>query len=207
MNLASQLPTANCLLPTILMMEKPHILIVDDEPSIRLTLEAGLSLKGFRISSASNGREAVARLKTEKFDAVICDVVMPDGDGLSVVRGLREFDKDLPVILMTAQGSVETAFASLGMGASDFIAKPFEVAALAALVRRHLDARREKDIQAISAQKNLPEEFSKSGLIGRSPAMVAVYKLLALPPALTPPFWSRANRERARNSSPAPFTI
>ena len=161
------------------MMEKPHILIVDDEPSIRLTLETGLSLKGFRISSASNGREAVARLKTEKFDAVICDVVMPDGDGLSVVRGLREFDKDLPIILMTAQGSVETAFASLGMGASDFIAKPFEVAALAALVRRHLDARREKEIQAIPARENLLEEFSKSGLIGRSPAMVAVYKLVA----------------------------
>ena len=161
------------------MTEKPHILIVDDEPSIRLTLETGLSLKGFRISSASNGRDAVARLKTEKFDAVICDVVMPDGDGLSVVRGLREFDKDLPVILMTAQGSVETAFASLGEGASDFIAKPFEVAALAALVRRHLDARRENDLQAISAQENLPEEFSKSGLIGRSPAMVAVYKLVA----------------------------
>ncbi len=160
-------------------MEKPHILIVDDEPSIRLTLETGLSLKGFRISSASNGREAVARLKTEKFDAVICDVVMADGDGLSVVRGLREFDKDLPVILMTAQGSLETAFASLGMGASDFIAKPFEVAALAALVRRYLDARRENDLQAIPARENLPEEFSKSGLIGRSPAMVAVYKLVA----------------------------
>ena len=160
------------------MTERPHILIVDDEPAIRLTLETGLSFKGFRISSAASGREAVSALKNGKFDAVICDVVMPDGDGLSVIRGLREFDKDLPIILMTAQGSVETAFESIGEGASDFIAKPFEIAALAALVRRHLDARREKDSQ-LTTIENLPEDFSKSGLIGRSPAMVAVYKLVA----------------------------
>ena len=160
------------------MTERPHILIVDDEPAIRLTLETGLSFKGFRISSAASGREAVSALKNGKFDAVICDVVMPDGDGLSVIRGLREFDKDLPIILMTAQGSVETAFESIGEGASDFIAKPFEIAALAALVRRHLDARREKDSQ-LTTIENLPEDFSKSGLIGRSPAMVAVYKLIA----------------------------
>lgn len=160
------------------MTEKPHILIVDDEPAIRVTLETGLSLKGFRISSASSGREAVSLLKTKKYDAVICDVVMPDGDGLSVVRELREFDKDLPVILMTAQGSVETAYESFGAGASDFIAKPFEISALAAITRRHLDARLEKDKQSPAPEQNLLDEFSSSGIIGRSPAMVAVYKLI-----------------------------
>jgi DNA-binding NtrC family response regulator len=161
------------------MTEKPHILIVDDEPAIRLTLETGLSLKGFRISSASGGREAVSLLEKEKFDAVICDLVMPDGDGLSVVRNLRECDKSLPIILMTAQGSVETAFASIGEGASDFIAKPFAVSEVAAILRRHLDARREKANQTLESELNLPDEFSKSGLIGRSPKMVAVYKLIA----------------------------
>ncbi len=161
------------------MAEKPHILVVDDEPAIRLTLETGLSLKGFRVASASGGREAVARLKAEKFDAVICDLVMPDGDGYSVVRDLREFDKNLPVILITAQGSVEAAYASIEMGASDFIAKPFEIAHLAALTRRLLDARREKDEQLSKNETNLPDDFSASGLIGRSPSMVAVYKLIA----------------------------
>ena len=75
------------------MTEKPHILIVDDEPAIRLTLETGLSFKGFRVSSAAGGREAVSALKNGKFDAVICDLVMADGDGLAVIRGLREFDR------------------------------------------------------------------------------------------------------------------
>jgi DNA-binding NtrC family response regulator len=161
------------------MTEKPHILIVDDEPAIRLTLETGLSLKGFRISSATNGREAVSLLKNGDFDAVICDLVMPDGDGYSVVRELREFDENLPVILITAQGSVEAAYASIEMGASDFIAKPFEITQLAALAQRLLEARREKDEQTIKSAANLPDDFSASGLIGRSPPMVAVYKLVA----------------------------
>ena len=160
------------------MTDKPHILIVDDEPAIRLTLETGLSLKGFRASVAANGREAVARLQSEDFDAVICDLVMPDGDGLFVVRELREFDKNLPLVLMTAQGSVETAFDSIGMGASDFVAKPFAVAEVAALLHRLLDARREKDATTTTDVDSSPD-ISKSGLIGRSPKMVAVYKLIA----------------------------
>lgn len=161
------------------MNEKPHILIVDDEPAIRLTLETGLSLKGFRVSSAESGREAVEVLSKQKFDAVLCDVLMPDGDGLSVVRDLREFDKDLPLILMTAQGSVEIAFESISEGASDFIAKPFEISAVAVLLKRHLEAGREKHNRTDAKDANLPEQFSASGLVGRSAAMVSVYKLVA----------------------------
>ena len=161
------------------MTEKPHILIVDDEPAIRLTLETGLSLKGFRVSSADSGSEACALLPKEKFDAVLCDVLMPDGDGLSVVKAVRELAADLPVILMTAQGSVETAFESIGLGANDFIAKPFEISAVAALLTRHLEARREKEEKTNASDENLSDELSKSGLIGRSAKMVAVYKLIA----------------------------
>ena len=70
------------------MAKKPHILIVDDEPSIRLTLETGLSLKGFRTSAAINGREAVSLIKNEKFDLVICDLKMPRVDGMAFYRML-----------------------------------------------------------------------------------------------------------------------
>ncbi len=161
------------------MTDKPHILIIDDEPAIRLTLETGLSLKGFRVTSAKSGRSACALLPNSNFDAVLCDVLMPDGDGLSVVRDLRKFDKDLPLILMTAQGSVEIAFESISEGASDFIAKPFEISAVAALLKRHLDARSEKLKKTDINAEDLTAGFSKSGLVGRSPKMVAVYKLIA----------------------------
>lgn len=159
--------------------KKPHILVVDDEPAIRQTLETGLSLKGFGVTSAESGLEAVALLRKRNFDAVLCDVLMPEGDGLSVVKSVRENTPDLPVILMTAQGSVETAFDSIGLGASDFIAKPFEIAAVAALLKRHLAAQKEKlNSEAVNSEE-ITDDLSKSGLIGRSPKMVAVYKLMA----------------------------
>src|SRR5216684_2604756 len=100
----------------------PHILVADDERSIRLTLETGLMLNGFRVTCARTGREAIEAARTSRFDAVVSDI---------------------PIILITAQGSVELAVRAVAEGASDFIAKPFEIASLAALVRRHLSARAE----------------------------------------------------------------
>ena len=155
----------------------PHILVADDERSIRLTLETGLTLNGFRVTCARTGREALQAARASSFDAVVSDIFMPDGDGLEVVRELRAMSPATPIILITAQGSVELAVRAVSEGASDFIAKPFEVAALAALVRRHLDSRLESEADA--ATVSFVNEFSNSGLVGRSAAMVSVYKLIA----------------------------
>src|SRR5215470_1425196 len=159
-------------------MSKPHILIVDDEKSIRLALETGLSLDGFSVSIARSGREASAATRAQKFDAVVCDIFMPDGDGLDFVRELRAHDAQTPIILITAQGSLELAMQAVTDGATDFIAKPFEVGALAELLRRSINARSEAgDVEAETDA--LLNDFSQSGLLGRSPAMVTVYKLIA----------------------------
>ena len=156
----------------------PHILVVDDHHSIRLMLETGLSLNGFDVSCARNGREALAAAGTQTFDAVITDIYMPDGDGLSVVKGFRALRPSLPIILMTAQGSVELAVRAIEEGATDFIAKPLDVSSVAALVRRHLFAAREASDgdDEVSALVN---DISRSGLLGQSPAMVAVYRIIA----------------------------
>ncbi len=158
------------------MTQTPHILIADDERTIRLMLETGLAVNGFRVSSARSGREALAALRAQSFDAVVCDVFMPDGDGLEVVRALRALNPALPIILITAQGSLELAVQAVAEGATDFIAKPFELAQLAALLHRYVAARREADSTPTLAT---PEDFSQSGLLGRSAAMVQVYKLIA----------------------------
>ena len=159
--------------------QSPHILVADDERSIRLTLETGLTLNGFRVTCARTGREAIQAARDSHFDAVISDVIMPDGDGLEVLRSLRAISPTVPIILITAQGSVELAVRAVSEGASDFIAKPFEVAALASLVRRHLKARAEAEPNDAAQEGALIHEFSGSGLIGRSAAMVNVYKLIA----------------------------
>lgn len=161
------------------MPASPHILIADDERSIRLVLESGLMLNGFRVTCARTGHEALAAAREQSFDAVISDIYMPDGDGLELVRELRAMSPATPIILMTAQGSVEAAVRAVAEGATDFIAKPFEVAAVAALVRRYLDARHEAEAAAARESESLLDEFSGSGLVGRSPGMITVYKLIA----------------------------
>src|SRR5215475_8078883 len=175
------------------MTQTPQILVADDDRLIRLTLEAGLSMYGFRVSLARSGREALDAALEKRFDGIISDVYMADGDGLMLLRELRSSQPETPIILMTAVGSVNLAVRAIEEGATEFIAKPFEVEALADLLHRHLRAR----IETSALSHSSPEEesgaspsgawplvaneddFSGSGLIGRSPAMVKIYKLIA----------------------------
>lgn len=150
-----------------------------------MTLEAGLTLNGFRVTACGGGREAIDTVREGGFDAVICDVYMPDLDGLEVVRQLRAIAPELPIILITAQGSVDLAVRALSEGAIDFIAKPFEISALVGLLHRYIAARNEAadakrhgaDTSALASA--LFDDLSRTGLVGRSPAMVKVYKLIA----------------------------
>jgi two-component system response regulator AtoC len=160
------------------MTRSLHILVVDDEHSIRLMLESGLSLNGFRVSCARNGAEALAAARTVEFDAVISDIYMPDVDGLTMVQELRAQFPSLPIVLMTAQGSVELAVRAVEEGATDFIAKPFEVSAVAGLLRRYLSAASEA-AHVSTDVSSLVDDISRSGLVGKSPAMVGVYRLIA----------------------------
>ncbi len=140
-------------------------------------LETGLTLNGFRVTSARTGREALEAVSSGHFDAVLSDVYMPDGNGLDLVGSLRAIDADLPIVLMTAQGSLKIAVEAVARGATDFIGKPFEVSAVVALLRRYLDARREAQTSTASEQSG--DQLALAGLVGRSAPMVMVYKLIA----------------------------
>src|SRR5215831_900619 len=150
------------------MSQQPHILIADDERSIRLMLETGLTLNGFRVTSARNGREALEMAKAEKFDAVLSDIYMPDLGGLELVDALREADANLPIVLMTAQGSLQVAVEAVTRGASDFIGKPFDISAVVELLRRLLEARREADASTVAGADETESQLSNAGLVGRS---------------------------------------
>jgi DNA-binding NtrC family response regulator len=160
------------------MPPAPHILIADDERSIRLMLETGLTLNGFRVTSARTGNEAIAAAVSGGVDAVLSDLYMPDGGGLDLVRELRAADPSIPILIMTAQGSVESAVEAVASGATDFIGKPFEISSVVALLRRYLEARREAEA-ATAATGMAPQDLSRSGLVGRSAPMAMVYKLVA----------------------------
>ena len=110
-------------------------------------------------------------------DAVLSDIFMPDGGGLELVKDLHQADPAIPIILMTAQGSVEAAVSAMAEGATDFIGKPFDVAEVVCLLRRHLGARREAE--AAPQSSAIENVISRSGLVGRSAPMAMVYKLIA----------------------------
>jgi len=140
-------------------------------------LETGLTLNGFKVTTARTGREGVDAASRGEHDAVLSDVYMPDGGGLDLVDSLRSTDLKIPIVLRTGQGSLQVAVEAVARGASDFIGKPFDISALVALLRRYLAARREAD--SVEETEAPQEDFSRNGLVGRSVAMVLVYKLIA----------------------------
>lgn len=154
-----------------------HILIADDERSIRMMLEAGLKLNGFRVTAVPTGARALDVARAGGVDAVLSDIYMPDGGGIDLIKEIHGIDPAIPIILMTAQGSVEAAVRAMAEGATDFIGKPFDVSAVVELLHRHLGARREAECSPPSA--GLDDSISGSELVGRSAAMAMVYKLVA----------------------------
>ncbi len=116
------------------MKNQPLVLVADDEPRITKLVAVTLADEGFRVVTASGGEEALRKAEEVRPDIVLLDVVMPDLDGIEVMRQLREW-RPVPVILLTAKGSTADKAKGLDLGADDYVAKPFHPDELAARVR------------------------------------------------------------------------
>lgn len=150
-----------------------RILIVDDEPSIRKVLAAQLKRFGFDVTAAHNGQEAVEFLSQEVFHLVISDLRMPGLDGMGLLEWCCEEQPGLPIILITAHGTVATAVEALKRGACDYISKPFDRDELHQAIQKAL-ARGRADTQILQ-ESNPGARFR---IIGSTPAMRDVYKLI-----------------------------
>jgi two-component system KDP operon response regulator KdpE len=113
---------------------QPLVLVADDEPRITKLVSMALTGEGFRVVTAASGEEALAKAEDVRPDIVLLDIVMPDLDGIEVMRQLRE-RRPVPVILLTAKGSTADKAKGLDLGADDYVAKPFDLDELAARVR------------------------------------------------------------------------
>lgn len=116
-----------------------RILAVDDESSIRETLRSILETEGYAVEVAQDGQEALDSFKNQHFDVVICDVKMQGMDGIEVLVALRELAPDLPVIMISGHGTIDTAVESLRKGAYDYIQKPLDLNRLLVSLRNALD--------------------------------------------------------------------
>jgi DNA-binding NtrC family response regulator len=117
---------------------RPRILVVDDEPSIRTVLKAHLAREGHDVSTATDGAEAVSALTATPYDLVISDLKMPGMSGLELLAWCTREQPGLPVVLITAHGTVDTAVEALKLGAQDFITKPFDLDELKQAVEKAL---------------------------------------------------------------------
>lgn len=159
------------------MRNHKTILIADDEASVRTILKAMLKREGYEVETASDGEEAVAKVKTLHPDLVIMDIRMPNKDGLEAFKEIREFDKDITVIMITAFAAVETAVEVMRNGAFDYIIKPFNNDEVKILVKRALQVRNLKEEVKV-LHRELNNNYRLDKLLTNSPKMMQLYKLI-----------------------------
>jgi len=157
-------------------MHAPTVLVVDDEQLIRWSLTERLSQEGYRVLEAATAAEAIERHR-EGVDLVLLDFRLPDADGLTVLKQIKESDPDTLVILLTAYSSVDNAVAAMKHGAYHYANKPFNVDDIALLVAKALETTQlRREVRALRASQAQP--YSIDRIVGESEVMVRVRALL-----------------------------
>jgi two-component system response regulator PilR (NtrC family) len=152
-----------------------RILVVDDEESMRQLLEIALGKEGHRITVAESGRKATELFDKSSFDLVISDIKMTDMSGVEVLRHVKETDPGVPVIMVTAYASAETAVEALRLGAYDYLTKPFKLEELKANIRNALEkVRLEHENHAL--KRELKEKQGLDSMLGGSPLMFELFE-------------------------------
>ncbi|HEV2420576.1 MAG TPA: sigma-54 dependent transcriptional regulator [Candidatus Acidoferrales bacterium] len=155
----------------------PSILIVEDEPKMRRLLEMNLADQGFTTHSAGDAEAGLRLLNTEKIDLVLTDFKLPGMTGLEFLQAIKRANAALPVVIMTAYGSVESAVEAMKVGASDYVLKPFSLAEMVMVVRKELDARSLRE-ENRSLREALGHRYEYSNVIANSGKMQNVLALV-----------------------------
>lgn len=153
-----------------------RVLIVDDDPDFGTVAKNLLELEGYEATLATNAEDALRVSRVKEFDVILLDLLLGSASGLDVLRDFHQQYPDIPVIVVTAHGSLESAAAAVRGNAFDYIGKPFPSHELFTVIRRALEWRATK-LDKITPALTVPPPFT--AIVGNSPAMVAVYRLIA----------------------------
>ncbi len=157
-------------------MKKSYILLIDDDDSLRRVMEFSLTEAGYRVQTAMNGEEGLRLLEKEHFDAVVTDITMPGMSGMEVLAKVREKDANLPVIMITAYGTIENAVQAMKQGAFDYITKPFNRDELRLTLGKALRMRRlEKENVELRAE--VTDRYRFENIVGSSEKIKEVLDL------------------------------
>ncbi|MDO8357121.1 MAG: sigma-54 dependent transcriptional regulator [Nitrospirota bacterium] len=151
-------------------MEKEHILVVDDEEGLLHLVKMRLTAMGFAVTGCTSGRDAITAAKNNRFDLVITDLRLGNEDGLDVTEELLRMQPGLPVIILTAHGSIPNAVEAMQRGAFGYLTKPFDDKELKAKIEEGLSPQRMRgEIQRLKSLVN--ELYGMENIVARSPAM------------------------------------
>jgi DNA-binding NtrC family response regulator len=158
---------------------KASVLVIDDEEIIREALEALLGAEGYGVTTAATAAEGIEALGRTRVDAVLLDLMLPDRSGLDVLDDIRRFDDDLPVVMITAYGTIESAIAATKQGAFHYFAKPFKNDEVVAVVRNAVERRRLVGENRALRDQLRSDAYRFDEIIGGSGRIRAVYDLIA----------------------------
>ena len=154
------------------------VLIIDDEMAIRESLQTLLELEGYVVTQAEAAEPGLALLAANTYDIVLLDISLPDRNGLDVPEEIRERDATLPIIMITAHGTVDNAIRAMQNGASNFIAKPWDNEKLLADVSAAV-ARRRAEEENEQLKRALKQRYNFANIVGKSDRMLKVFDLVA----------------------------
>jgi DNA-binding NtrC family response regulator len=158
-------------------MSAEKILVVDDEQSMTQFLSIVLRKEGFQVTAVSNGRDALERVKAENFDVVITDIKMPGMDGIQLLNQIKKHDPSLPVVIMTAYASQQSAIDAVNHGAFQYLIKNAKNDEIKLVVRNALEMRKVRS-ENLFLKRELKKGHEEKTIIGSSDEMVRVFKMV-----------------------------
>jgi two-component system response regulator PilR (NtrC family) len=157
--------------------KKGRILVVDDERSMREMLEIFLGREGYEVAGYSSASDALADLaEDQNFDLIITDINMPGLTGLDLLKTISQFEKDIPVIMITAYGSPDSAVEAMKLGAVDYITKPFRIEEIKARISAVVERRKLAE-ENIELHRLLDQQFGFENIVGKSDGMQRVFEI------------------------------
>ena len=154
------------------------VLIIDDEAEIRESLQTLLEMEGFEVETAVTGEDGLSQMADRPFDLVLLDLTLPGRDGMEILSEIRSHDSRLPVIMITAYGTVENAVRAMQSGAANFVQKPWDNEKLLADVRAAVGWRRAEE-ENVQLKRALKQRYNFENIVGKSEPMLKIFDLVA----------------------------
>src|SRR5437588_2006253 len=154
------------------------VLIIDDEAEIRESLQTLLEMEGFEVETAISGEDGISQMADRPFDLVLLDLTLPGRNGMEILAEIHSHDSSLPVIMITAYGTVENAVRAMQSGAANFVQKPWDNEKLLADVRAAVGWRRAEE-ENVQLKRALKQRYNFENIVGKSEPMLKIFDLVA----------------------------